>query len=136
MGIFSRYLQSVQNELIFWARLPLETKFIIAFFLLVISLITGSFAPIFSSVLNVWGVIIFFEALLQKNLEWEKWNGRDILITYLSAGILGTVVASFLLMYFDILYYLKLSLFEFLTRYVWFLLPLSKFTDKIKTQDR
>jgi len=132
VDIFTRYRKAVQNELICWARLSLEKKFVIAFFLLTASLISASFTPLLSSVLNVWGGIIFFEALFQKKLKWEKWNGRNILITYLAAGIIGTVTASFLLLYFDILYYLKLSIFDFLTRYIWFLLPLSKLTEKIK----
>ena len=131
LNILLSYWRSIQNELIVWARLPLETKFIIAFSLLVISLLIGSIAPILSSALNVWGVIIFFEALFQKKLKWEKWNGRDILITYASAGIIGTLAASFLLLYFDVLYYLKLSTFDLLTRYIWFLLPISKIYDKI-----
>jgi len=132
LSILLNYWQSVQNELLVWARLPFETKFIIGFSLLVVSLLTGSVAPILSSVLNVWGVIIFFEALFQKRLKWEKWNGRDILITYASAGIIGTIAASFLLLYFDVIYYLKLSTFDLLTRYVWFLLPLSKLPAYLK----
>jgi len=104
----------------------LKIKFIVSFSLLILSLISSGFAPVLSSALNVWGVIIFFEALFQKKLKWEKWNGHDILITYLAAGIIGTAAASFLLLCFDVVYYLKLSLFDFLTRYIWFLLPLSK----------
>jgi len=103
---------------------------VIALVLLIISFLTGNFAPIFSSVMNVWGLIIFFEGLIQKNLKWERWNNRDILVTYLAAGIIGTVLASFLLLYFDVIYYLKLSLFDFLTRYIWFLLPLSRLYPK------
>jgi hypothetical protein len=125
-NILYRYWQTTQHELLTWARLPLETKFVAALILIIISLITGNLAPIFSSVTNVWGLIIFFEGLIQKNLKWEKWDSRDILITYLAAGIIGTVLASFLLLYFDVIYYLKLSLFDFLTRYIWFLLPISK----------
>jgi len=131
-NIFSRYFWSIQNELLVWARLPLETKFVIAFSLLVISFITGGLLPIFSSALNVWGVIIFFEALFQKKLKWEKWNGRDILITYAAAGIIGTFAGSFLLLYFDVIYYLKLSTLDLLTRYIWFLLPLSRLIPKLK----
>jgi len=133
---FGRYLQSVRHELLAWARLPLETKFVVAFSLLIISFLTGGLAPIFSSAMNVWGLIVFFEALFQRNLKWEKWNGRDILTTYVAAGIIGTLAASFLLLYFDVIYYLKLSLFDFLTRYIWFLLPVSRLLDKPKSRPR
>jgi|GEM_PF-1593593 len=132
-NIVFRYLRSVQHELLVWARLPLETKFIIALVLLIASLLTGGLAPILSSAMNVWGLIIFFEGLLQKNLKWEKWDGHDILITYLAAGIIGTLAASFLLLYFDVIYYLKLSLFGFLIRYIWFLLPISRLYSKRKS---
>jgi hypothetical protein len=125
-NIFFRYWRATQHELLAWARLPLETKFVVALILIIISLITSNLAPIFSSVTNVWGLIVFFEGLIQKNLKWEKWDSRDILVTYLAAGIIGTVLASFLLLYFDVIYYLKLSLFDLLTRYIWFLLPISR----------
>lgn len=125
-ALLTHYKDSIQTELLAWARLPLEKKFIIALLLLILSLITGIVAPILGSTLNVWGMVVFFEALFQKRLKWEKWDGRNILITYAAAGIIGTIVASFLLLYFDIIYYLKLSTFDLLTRYIWFLLPLSK----------
>jgi len=129
-----RYWQSVQDELIAWAKLSLEIKFVIALLLLVLSVIIGGFAPVPSSILNIWGVIIFFEAILQKNFKWERWGSGDLLKTYLLAGVLGTLLGSFLLLYFDVAYYLKLSLFDFLTRYIWFLFPFSKLTKKIRNQ--
>lgn len=125
-NLLTLYWRMIQIELLFWARFPLEYKFTIAFALLVLSLILSGISPILGSVTNVWGLIVFFEALFQKKFKWEKWNGRDILITYAGAGIIGTLVASFLLLYFDALYFLKLSTFDLLTRYIWFLLPLSK----------
>jgi len=127
-----RYLQSVRNEFLSWAKLSLEAKFVIALFLLIFAVTISGFAPILSSVFNIWGVIIFFEAILQKNFRWERWNGPHLLKTYLIAGILGTLLGSFLLLYLDLVYYLKLSLFDFLTRYIWFLLPLSRIISRLK----
>jgi hypothetical protein len=120
------YWQTVQKELVSWARLPMETKFGTAFILLVLAFILSGFVPRFSSALNVWGVIIFFEALLFSQFKWGKESTRELLKTYLYAGVLGTLAGSFLLLYFDVLYFLNLSVLDFLTRYLWFLLPLSK----------
>jgi hypothetical protein len=128
------FWKSIKGELIVWAKLPMETKFGVALGFLVLAFLLGGFIPAVSSALNVWGVIIFFEALLQSQLKWEKENTREIIKTYLYAGILGTLAGSFLLLYFDVFYFIRLSIIDFLTRYIWFLLPLSKLTDKIKTQ--
>lgn len=130
------YWQSVQTELLAWARFPMEKKFLVALAFLITSLLIGGITPIFSSTLNVWGMIIFFEALFQKKIKWDKWNSRDVLTTYALAGIIGTILASFLLLYFDVLYYLKLSTFDLLTRYVWFLIPFSKILPALKKQKR
>ncbi|MFH1183394.1 MAG: hypothetical protein V1690_03985 [Candidatus Moraniibacteriota bacterium] len=130
------YRQSVLKEFVSWARLPMETKFGVALGLLVLAFFLGGFVPAVSSALNVWGVIVFFEALLQSQLKWEKEDQREILKTYLYAGILGTLAGSFLLLYFDVFYFLRLSVIDFLTRYIWFLLPLSNLTKKVKTQNK
>lgn len=129
-NIIKSLTKSIQSELLAWARTPAEKKFIIAFSFIILSLITSSFTPAFSSALNVWGVIIFFEAIFQKNIKWNKWDGRKIFKTYLLSGIIGTLAATFLLLYFDVFYFFKLSVVDFFTRYVWFLLPLSKLPPK------
>lgn len=129
-------VRSVQQELSNWARLSMEKKFGIALGLLILAFVLGGFIPVLSSALNVWGVIIFFEALLQSQLKWEKADQREILKTYLYAGILGTLAGSFLLLYFDVFYFLRLSLLDFLTRYIWFLLPLSKIKDSLSKKEK
>lgn len=126
MSNISYYWQAVQTELIAWAKLPAETKFGVSLGLLVLAFILGGYVSSISSALNVWGVIIFFEALFQNQLKWERKNQKEIFKTYLYAGILGTISGSFLLLYFDVNYFIHLSLLDFLTRYIWFLLPLSK----------
>lgn len=126
INILAHYQSSVLKELIAWARLSQEKKFGIALLLLVLAFIFGGYVSVLSSALNVWGVIVFFEALLQSKLKWEKEDTREILKTYLYAGLLGTIAGSFLLLYFDVFYFIHLSIIDFLTRYIWFLLPLSK----------
>lgn len=123
---FTYFRHSVQTELISWAKFPVERKLGISLILLLLAFILGGYLPSISSALNVWGVIIFFEALLQNQLKWERENQKEIFKTYLYAGILGTICGSFLLLYYDVNYFIRLSLIDFLTRYIWFLLPLSR----------
>ena len=129
----TKYWQAVQTELIAWARLPAEIKFGVSLGLLVLAFILGGYVSSISSALNVWGVIIFFEALLQNQLKRDGKNKKEIFKTYLYAGIFGTICGSFLLLYFDVNYFIRLSLLDFLTRYIWFLVPLSRILKKSKT---
>ena len=118
--------QLIKVELTAWAKLSLETKFIVSLVLLVLAFILSGFVPILSSVFNVWGVIIFFEAIFQGRFKSQKKDEREIFNTFLYAGLIGWLAGSFLLLYFDLNYFIYLSLLAFLTRYIWFLLPLSK----------
>jgi len=141
MTIIARLWRNIRIELISWTRLSLEIKFIVSLVLLVLAFILSGFVPILSSVFNVWGVIIFFEAIFQRpvpdgtrqgRFKSQKKDEREIFNTFLYAGLIGWLAGSFLLLYFDLNYFIYLSLLAFLTRYVWFLLPLTKLTENIK----
>ena len=122
-SLLSEYRQSVKTEFIVWAKLPLETKFSVSLVLIITALALSGYLPTLGSALNVWGLIIFFEAILQERLSGRGFGKKELLKTYLFGGILGAIAGSFLLIYFDILYYTQLAIFDYLTRYIWFLIP-------------
>ncbi|MBM3256002.1 MAG: hypothetical protein FJZ04_00835 [Candidatus Moranbacteria bacterium] len=122
------YWEKVGKEIFFWHCLPVKTRLLTAAGLFLFGYVSSFvYAPL-GTTLAVWAILIFFEVLVQKYLFKNKAGKGNILDIQLSALLLGIIAAVAPLLYFDSLYFLNISAIDFLSRYIWFLLPLSNLT--------
>ena len=128
----SAVLDKIDNQIIFLHRLPPKTRLLIAAGLLVLSFVIGFIYVSLGATLTTWAMLIFFEVLVQKYLFKNKIGRGNVLDIQISAVLLGIIVTVAPLLYFDSLYFLQISALDFLSRYIWFLLPLSRFLAKQK----